>query len=375
MTTKFQQTTQRGPGNRPVQGKGRGNMFDVTVLSAQQVEALLDMPMALDAVEQAYRLKSTGQGGLFPVVTHVFEEGVADLDIKSGELSGAGIFGLKLVSWFGGNPQRQIPALIGTILVFDSETGAPTGLISASQITGMRTGAASAIGSKYLARPDSHTLLLVGCGAQAPFQIMAHLEVFSGLEQVLVYNPLAFDYARTFCDGISDELHRRFISRIEDPRHRAEISRRASIPFHAVDSLPAALQQADIVVTITPSRKPIIESGWVRPGTHLSCMGADMAGKQETDAALIPRCRVYADDLTQSMEIGECEQAVSLGLLTREGYCGEIGQVIAGLKPGRQSAQDITLFDSTGIALQDLSTASALLQLAKKRGVGTTIAL
>lgn len=84
-------------------------MFDVTVLSAQQVEALLDMPMALDAVEQAYRLKSTGQGGLFPVVTHVFEEGVADLDIKSGELSGAGIFGLKLVSWFGGNPQRQIP--------------------------------------------------------------------------------------------------------------------------------------------------------------------------------------------------------------------------------------------------------------------------
>ena len=136
-------------------------MFDVTVLGAQQVEALLDMPMALEAVEQAYRLKSTGRGGLFPVVTHVFEEGVADLDIKSGELSGGGIFGLKLVSWFGGNPQRQLPALIGTILVFDSETGAPTGLISASQITGMRTGAASAIGSKYLARPDSRTLLLL----------------------------------------------------------------------------------------------------------------------------------------------------------------------------------------------------------------------
>ena len=142
-----------------------------------------------------------------------------------------------------------------------------------------------------------------------------------------------------------------------------------------VESLPSALQQADIVITITPSRKPIIESAWVRPGTHLSCMGADMAGKQETEAELLPRCRVYADDITQSMEIGECEQAVSRGLLTREAYCGEIGQVIAGIKPGRQSGQDITLFDSTGIALQDLSTASALLQLAKRRGVGTTIAL
>jgi len=350
-------------------------MFDVTVLGAQQVEALLDMPMALEAVEQAYRLKSTGRGGLFPVVTHVFEEGVADLDIKSGELSGGGIFGLKLVSWFGGNPQRQLPALIGTILVFDSETGAPTGLISASQITGMRTGAASAIGSKYLARPDSRTLLLVGCGAQAPFQVMAHLEVFSGLERVLVYNPLAFDNARSFCEEIPGVLQRRFIDRIEAPQRRAELQQRAAIPFQPVESLPAALQQADIVITITPSRKPIIESGWVRPGTHLSCMGADMAGKQETEAELLPRCRVYADDITQSMEIGECEQAVSRGLLTREAYCGEIGQVIAGIKPGRQSGQDITLFDSTGIALQDLSTASALLQLAKKRGVGTTIAL
>ncbi len=350
-------------------------MFDVTVLSAQQVEALLTMPMAIEAVEQAYQLKSTGQGGLFPVVTHVFEEGVADLDIKSGELSGAGIFGLKLVSWFGQNEQVQLPALIGTILVFDSQTGAPTGLISASQITGMRTGAASAIGSKYLARPDSRTLLLVGCGTQAPFQIMAHLEVFAHLEQVLVYNPLDVAYAQSFCQGISGVLEQRFLSRIEDPQRRAQMQQRASIPFRAVDSLPEALQQADIVVTITPSRKPIVESDWVRPGTHLCCMGADMAGKQETAAELIPRCRVFADDITQSMQIGECEQAVARGLLTREGYCGEIGQVIAGTVTGRQSSQDITLFDSTGIALQDLSTASALLKVAKQRGIGTTISL
>lgn len=172
---------------------------------------------------------------------------------------------MKLVSWFGGNPQRQLPALIGTILVFDSETGAPTGLISASQITGMRTGAASAIGSKYLARPDSRTLLLVGCGAQAPFQVMAHLEVFSGLERVLVYNPLAFDNARSFCEEIPGVLQRRFIDRIEAPQRRAELQQRAAIPFQPVESLPAALQQADIVITITPSRKPIIESAGCAP--------------------------------------------------------------------------------------------------------------
>ena len=116
--------------------------------------------------DRAYCLKSSGKAGLFPVVTHIFEKDKADLDIKSGELSGAGLFGLKLVSWFGDNVSKNLPALIGTILVFDSNTGAPIGLMNAGQITGMRTGAAAAIGSRCLARPDSHTLLLVGCGTQ-----------------------------------------------------------------------------------------------------------------------------------------------------------------------------------------------------------------
>ena len=348
-------------------------MFQLTVLNAQQVENLLTMQTALHAVEQAYCLKSSGKAGLFPVVTHIFEKDKADLDIKSGELSGAGLFGLKLVSWFGDNVSKNLPALIGTILVFDSNTGAPIGLMNAGQITGMRTGAAAAIGSRCLARPDSHTLLLVGCGTQAPFQIMAHLESFQQIERVLVYNPLAYEYADQFCMKIHTVLQERFLQH-NNTQHN-EWRKRIDIPYEPVQSLPDALELADIVLTITPSRTPIIKSEWVRPGTHLSCMGADMEGKQEVDEALMSRCRVYADDISQSMNIGECEIAVKKGILTRESYCGEIGEVLNGTKPGRQNPEEITLFDSTGIALQDLSTASEILRLAKEKGIGSTIEL
>jgi len=354
--------------------EGMNSLNTITVLDSEQVGRLLTLPMAVRAVERAYVFKNSGRASLFPVVTHVFREGEADLDIKSGELRGCGIFGLKLVSWFGENPQRGLPALMGTLLVFDSETGAPIGLMNAGQITGMRTGAAAAVGSKYLARRDSRTLLMVGSGTQAPYQIMAHLECLDGIEQVLVYDPLALENARIFCEGLRPLLQERFVAR-ESGEEQAHAQRRIAVPFRPVDSLPAALAEADIVVTATPSRRPLIDSADVRPGTHLSCMGADMSGKQETDVNLPARCRLFADDIAQSMEIGECEAAAKAGLISADRYCAEIGEVISGQKPGRLCDRDITLFDSSGIALQDLSTAAAILSEAERLGVGSRIAL
>ncbi len=144
-------------------------MTEMTVLNSSAIKELLSIPMAVEAVEQAYLEKSKGDASLWPMVFHEFDPGHADLDIKSGNLDGFGFYGLKVVSWFGDNPSKGLPALYGTSLLFDLNTGAPKALLNAGPITDFRTGAAGAIGAKYLARPDAKTLLIAGTGAISPY--------------------------------------------------------------------------------------------------------------------------------------------------------------------------------------------------------------
>ena len=162
-------------------------MSEIRIISAAEVERLFTVKMALEAVEKAYTAKEGGSGSVWPMVFHDFETGVADLDIKSGDLDG--VFGLKLVSWFGENPSRGLPELYGTLLLCARESGAPLALMNAGGITGLRTGAAAAVGAKYLARPDSKRLLMVGCGAQSPYLVAATLCAMPGIESVVLANP------------------------------------------------------------------------------------------------------------------------------------------------------------------------------------------
>ena len=164
-------------------------MSEIRILSAAQVDKLFTVEMAMQAVEDAYTQKCSGAGGVWPMVFHEFEHGVADLDIKSGDLGAKQIFGLKLVSWYGKNPERGLPELFGTLLLCDRETGAPVALMNAGPITGLRTGAAAAVGAKYLARPDSKRLLMVGCGAQSAYMTAATLYAMPGLSHVTLANP------------------------------------------------------------------------------------------------------------------------------------------------------------------------------------------
>ena len=170
-------------------------MTEMTVLNGVAIEELLTIPMAVEAVEQAYLEKSKGDAALWPMVFHEFDPGHADLDIKSGDLGGLGFYGLKVVSWFGANPGKGLPALYGTSLLFDLATGAPRALLNAGPITDFRTGAAGAIGAKYLARPDAETLLMAGTGAFGkeglqciiivPVIILAIILVVDGLKELL----------------------------------------------------------------------------------------------------------------------------------------------------------------------------------------------
>jgi ornithine cyclodeaminase/alanine dehydrogenase len=338
-------------------------MFKVRVLNQENIKKVLDMNSVIEAVERVYVLKHQKKADVFPMVFHEFERGVADMDIKSGYLKEADIFGLKLVSWFGENGKKNLPPLIGTTLVFDGKTGVPVGLLSAEHVTGMRTGAAGAIGAKYLARKNSESLLMVGTGHQALFQIGAVLTALPGIRKVMVHSPRTKGKAEKFCEGVEENLRRMFPGILFEA------------VFEATNDLETAVSASDIIITATPSREPMILREWVKPGTHISCIGADMEGKQEIDEKLYETARVFVDDFNQAASVGETETAVAKGIVSSEEPLPEIGEVIDGAIEGRQSDKDITIFDSTGIALQDLMVSKLALDKAESLGIGDTIDL
>lgn len=330
-------------------------MFKIRVLKREETERVLTMDKVITAVEDVYRAKSEGDTAVFPLVFHEFEPGAADMDIKSGWLKSDRIWGLKLVSWFGNNIAKGIPALIGTILIMDDKTGAPLGLLDGAHITGMRTGAAGAIGAKLLAREDSEKLLVVGAGHVAHFQIEAMLELFPGLKKVMIYDGLNYETAN------------------EMVQHFAE--REKGVKFIPVADAEKATGEADIVITVTPSREPVIKHEWVSPGTHFSCIGADMSGKQEIDPLIVKEARIFTDDTRQCLDVGEIELPYKEGLITEENIAGEIGDIMTQKAEGRQSAEQITVFDATGTALLDLMTGMLAIREAEKNDIGQIVEL
>ncbi len=332
-------------------------MVKIRIVSQKDAESLLAMPQVIDAVEQAYILKAQKDAALFPMVFHDFAPKEAgDMDIKSGVLNKAGIFGLKLVSWFGNNTEYHLPQLFGTIAIFDSKTGKPLGLLNGNAITGMRTGAAGAIGAKYLAKKNAKTLLIVGTGHQAKYQLQATLLALPQIETVLIYNPHDVKKAEQYVQHIKTAL-----DGIMPPNTK----------FQAVADLEQAVGNSDIIITVTPSYQPLIQKNWVKEGTHFSCIGADMAGKQEIDEAIFTDAKLFVDDMEQAIHVGECEIPIKKGSIHKDSILGEIGEVILGQKPGRSDEKEITIFDSTGIALQDLICAKLLLDLATEKNLGT----
>lgn len=350
-------------------------MFNMLALSHEDTEKLLDMETVIEKVEQAYCLKHKKEAALWPMIFHEFEEGVADMDIKSGHLMGANIFGLKLVSWFGANAEKNLPQLTGTVMVFDGSTGAPKAILSAEHVTCMRTGAAGAVGAKYLARRDSKTLLMVGTGNQAAYQIAATLMVMPSLEKVYLWNPINKEEAQTFKSKIVDRLKNEFLNHYTNPEKVAELTKKFNVEFEVVENIEKATAESDIIITVTPSKQAMIMKEWVRPGTHFSCVGADMEGKQEIDESLFAIGRVFADDITQSTNVGEAETAIKKGIIKAEDIISEIGAVITGEVKGRLTEEDITIYDSTGIALQDLITADYAIKRAEELGIGSKFVL
>ena len=336
-------------------------MTKIKILNKENIEELIDIKMAIEAVESAYVQKSAGKGKVWPLVFYEYEHNVFDLDIRSGNLVKDNLYGLKLISYNENNPQNNLPKIYATALIFDSNTGTPLALLNAEPITAYRTGAAAGIGAKYLARNDSKILLVLGCGNIVPYSIAATLFSVPSIEHVYISNPKNMAHAYEKIENI----------KLQVKKLLAKVNYDFDGTFEVADNLEETVKMSDIIITATPAEKPMIKSEWVKEGTHFSCMGAGMPNKQEIDAKIFKHAKSYADDIEQCLKVGEVQTAYKEHLIST--FNGEIGEIISKEKKGRTSLKDITIFDSTGLFLQDLATSIKLLDKAKQENIGITI--
>lgn len=319
------------------------------VISEHDARALVGIEDAIEAVERSFAAMARGQARNYPVVREAVGYQDAVFGVKTGADTAAPILGLKAGGYWPHNMARGLGNHQSSTLLFDPETGRASALVSANYLTGVRTGAASAIASKYLSRPESRVLGIIGAGAQSQHQLRATLAV-RPIRQVCAWN--------------------------RSPENLAafgRIVRELGLEFVAAPDCRAVAAAADILITVTPSQQALVEKSWVRPGTHISAMGADTRGKQELDPLLVAGSALFVDEAAQAITIGEFQHAYSAGLITAESFHGSLGQVVAGLRDGRRTAEEVTIFDGTGVALQDLVVADLAVRLAKERGGCTVV--
>ena len=348
-------------------------MSGIRVLNGQEVMKVLDMQSVIEADEQAFAYKSNGKAEVYPLICKMYDNG-GEFDIKSGECAGADIFGLKLVCGFPENVPLGLPRSNGMIVVYDLHYGLVRGIVDGVYITRIRTGAAGGVGVKYLARENSEVLMILGAGRIVPYLVASVFEVMAHIRKVIICNPRHPEKAEELASNLREILENQFISIYKGKPHYDEMMKKINIQYEAAADTVSACGEADIIITDTSAREAVIQSEWVKPGTHLSCMGADMPVKQEIDEKLVARSRLFADDIEQVVTVGECKTAWRQQMIQKKDII-EIGRVVSGEHPGRISEEEITLFDSTGIAIQDLITAKTAIEIADENGLGMEITL
>ena len=324
-------------------------MPDTLVLSRGDVAGLLDRNSCRTAVEQAFREHGTGVAappGVFGY--HVPNGG---FHVKVGE-SHAGtdpFVAVKTNANFPGNPVRGLPTVQGLIQVFDLASGVLIAVMDSIEITILRTAAATAVAATYLARPDARVMTLIGCGVQGRAHVQALQEVR------LMRKIQLWDVDRSACARLATDLAP------------------AGLEFTILDDLAAGIRHSDIVVTCTPSTRPLLQADWVPPGCFVAGVGADAADKHELDPDLLARSKVVVDVLDQCVSIGDLHHALAAGVMHRDDVHAEIGQIAAGRVPGRTSAAETFVFDSTGMALQDAAACAIVITRARQAHGGVAV--
>jgi alanine dehydrogenase len=314
----------------------------ILLLDKQQVEHLLNPDDVMRAVREAFLLHARGEGRNFPLVREHLAPG-AVFGIKSGDVPAEGLLGLKAAGFWPCNRRIDGEPHQATIMLFDPASGRPVCLIDGNAITTLRTGAAGGLGLLTLAPATSTNLCVFGTGVQAKIQVFFALRLLPSL--------------RTIRYVTSNDCR--------DARFEADFVERCDM-IHATNR-DAAVRASEIIITATPVNAPLFELGAIQPGTHLNCVGADTKGKRELPDGLLARARLFVDDRGQAVQIGETQWATDTS-------CVELGHLLTGEISFNRGSEDITIFDMTGLALQDLTVARMLYQRATAESVGSRVA-
>lgn len=325
----------------------------VLLLSRTEVEGLISMREAINAVEEAFRAKGLGKAQMPPKSYIYFDRYDGDFRVMPAYLEEQGAAGVKIVNAHPQNPKEHgLPTVMAVIVLLDPKTGAPLAIMDGTWVTNIRTGAGGAVAAKYLARRDSRIAAMIGAGVQARTQLISLKEVLD-IEEVRV-NDIFAEKAREYAE---------------------EMGKKLGIDVRASEDTKKAVEGADVVVTTTPARKPILMNDWVSEGVHINAIGADAPGKQELDPKILTRAKIVVDDVEQAIHGGEINVPFSEGVIARGDIYADLGEVVAGERPGRTSREEITIFDSTGLAVQDIATDWVVYKKAREAGKGIEVEL
>ncbi len=309
---------------------------------------LMTHEAAFAAVQEVFAAMASGEARNFPVIREALGHAEALYGFKGGFDRAGRVLGLKAGGYWPHNLESHgIINHQSTVVLFDPDTGRVRAVVGGNLLTALRTAAASSVSIRHLARPDARVIGMIGAGHQATFQLRAALAQ-RDFERVIGWN-----------------LHPEMLPNLE------RVADEAGLPFERVAL--DGLGEADVLISITSSYDAILMADQVAPGTHIACMGTDTAGKQEVEPALLARATVFADEVAQSISLGEAQHAVAQELIDARDIT-PIGAVINGDHPGRSSAEEITLFDGTGVGLQDLAVAARVVDLALAQGVAVEVA-
>lgn len=322
------------------------NYQKTLILSRKDVECLIDLKKSINAVESAFKAYGLKRIEMPSKVYLDISRYKGDFRAMPAYIEPINAAALKWVNVHTGNAKYKLPTVMAVLILSDPKTGFPLSIMDGTVLTSVRTAAAGALAAKYLAKKESANIGLVGCGEQAKTQLEGLRRLFK-IRQVKVW-------------GHKIDLSRRFVRSMKI--HNEQIN--------SVQSVKECVMDADIIVTTTPSRKPLVKLNWLKPGVHINAIGADAQGKIELDPLILKEGKVVIDDWLQASHSGEINVALSKKIITKRDIYGLLAEIVIKKKEGRVNNKEITVFDSTGLAIQDVAVAKLIYQSAVKKNKG-----
>jgi ornithine cyclodeaminase/alanine dehydrogenase len=323
------------------------------LLSETQVKALIDIDELIETLTQAHLQYSTGKAVMPVRLVVPLADIQGRLTSMPGFLNEEKALGMKVVTYFQENPKRGLPAILATLMLFSAETGKIVAVMDGGYITAMRTACASALATKILARAQTPVMGILGAGVQA----RAHIEALARvrkLAKIKIYSP----------------------SGTSAPRIREALEPAIGIPIEVSASAEDAVRDSDIVVTVSTAKEPIVRPHWLKPGVHINAVGSHRPDLREIDGATLARAKIVVDSREAIMaECGDILLALKENSISPDAIHAEMGELLAGGKAGRIDDDEITLYKSVGIAVQDVAAAHLVYRKALQRGVGTHVAI